>query len=62
MSAERRNLEVMRCVKCHDLKAWSDGFPNHIEAICWQCAWQEHVRDVHPLRAWKIRRRDKRIA
>ena len=39
-------IEVPRstpCAYCCQVKNRRDGFPNSIEAICWQCWWDQHV-------------------
>lgn len=62
MSAKRVDLEVMTCVICHRTKAWTDGFPNRSDAICWNCAWDRHVQSAHWWQARKVRRRATRHA
>ena len=62
MSAKREDLEVMRCVGCSTVKAWRDGFPNRIYALCWECSWDRHVENAHGWQAWRARRKATRRA
>lgn len=52
----------MTCMTCTRTKAWPDGFPNRIEATCWDCAWKRHLRDEHPRTVRKIEREVKKRA
>lgn len=52
----------MTCMTCTRTKAWPDGFPNRIEATCWDCAWRAHLRDEHRKTVRKIEREVKKRA
>lgn len=47
----------MTCMSCAQTKAYPDGFPNTLEATCWECAWKRHLREQHPRLIRKARRK-----
>lgn len=52
----------MTCMCCGVTKAWPDGFPNSMDAQCWKCAWNEHLRTKHPKVVKAARRRAEKRA
>lgn len=55
--------KTMGCVMCGRVKAWPDAFPSpHIDATCWECAWDRHIASAHPRTVRKIRREARKRA
>lgn len=52
----------MTCMSCAQTKAYPDGFPNTLEATCWECAWKRHLREHHPRVVRKARRKAEALA
>jgi hypothetical protein len=52
----------MLCVSCGKRKAYPDGFPDRAFAECWECAWNDHVRNKHPEVVRRIRKAAKKRA
>ena len=55
-------VDKMTCMCCGQTKQWPDGFPDHMDARCWDCAWKEHLRDKHPKVIRRARREAARMA
>ena len=52
----------MTCMCCGQTRQWPDGFPDHMDARCWDCAWKEHLRTKHPRVVRAARRRAEKMA
>lgn len=48
MSLPKKEVEMMTCAQCGRQKAWHDGFPNSVYAVCWKCNCDDHYRTYHP--------------
>lgn len=52
---------MLTCAYCLKSKNQRDGFPSSMYAECWQCVWDKHHREKHPL-PWSRRRNIRRVA
>lgn len=42
-------VKTMLCAYCGETKDWPAAFPSMIYAECWQCFWDAHIEENHPL-------------
>ena len=56
------STEKMTCMRCLQSKQWPDGFPDHMDARCWDCAWKDHLKRKHPKVIRAARRRAEKRA
>lgn len=49
------SVKEMTCQSCGQSKQWPAAFPSSMYAECWQCVWDAHMAEQHPISRAKRR-------